>query len=100
VKLNQPDWGDGSHAVAFNVDLRQPDLSLHLILNAYWEKLEFELPQAANGKPCRWRRWIDTALDSPDDIVEWSSAPAVTGTSYAVQPRSVVALLAPMSANS
>jgi glycogen operon protein len=100
VKLNQPDWGDRSHAVAFSLDLRQPDLRLHLILNAYWEKLEFELPRATKGERCTWRRWIDTALDSPDDIVEWSSAPAVTGESYWVHPRSVVALLAPRSSGS
>ena len=32
-----------------------------------------------------WRRWIDTALDSPDDIVPWQEAPAVPGQLYRVE---------------
>jgi glycogen operon protein len=86
--------------MAFNVEVRQADLWLHLMLNAFWEKLDFELPRCANGHPCTWRRWIDTALDSPNDIAEWSSAPAVPGASYSVQPRSVVALVATVPAKS
>ena len=45
VKLNQPDWGDASHSVAFGVGAaRRRSCSFHLILNAYWEPLDFELP--------------------------------------------------------
>ena len=39
---------------------------LHGIFNAYWEPLAFELPPPSNGQS--WRRCIDTALPSPDDI--------------------------------
>jgi isoamylase len=39
-----------------------------------------------------WRRCIDTALDSPDDICPWESAPVVRQATYEVQPRSVVVL--------
>ena len=39
-----------------------------------------------------WRRWIDTALDSPHDIVPWQTAPTVPGDSYRVEARSVVML--------
>jgi hypothetical protein len=41
-----------------------------------------------------WRRWIDTFLDSPHDIVDWERAPLVPGRSYRVEPRSVVVLFA------
>jgi hypothetical protein len=41
-----------------------------MILNAYWEPLEFELPQTGKHGAGPWRRWIDTALDSPYDIVD------------------------------
>jgi glycogen operon protein len=41
-----------------------------------------------------WRRWIDTSLPSPQDIVEWQTAPPVTGATYRAGPRSVVALSA------
>jgi isoamylase len=44
-----------------------------------------------------WRRWIDTALPSPDDVCPWDSAPVVRQGSYDVQPRSVVLLLLPLA---
>jgi glycogen operon protein len=90
VKLHQPDWGDASHSVAFGVEHRQEGLLVHIILNAYWEPLTFELP--APGAGSSWRRWIDTGLDSPDDIVPWMTAPKVPGAAYRAQPRSVVML--------
>jgi glycogen operon protein len=93
VKLNQPDWGENSHAVAFSVALRKERVRMHMILNAYRETLNFELPPVETAKDS-WRRWIDTALDSPYDISEWRSAPAVPGQTYPAQPRSVVVLWA------
>jgi isoamylase len=90
VKLNQPDWGDGSHSVAFGAELRTEGLHFHLLLNAYWEPLDFELPTPASGG--RWRRWIDTGLDSPEDIVPRKTAPPVPGDAYRAAARSVVML--------
>ena len=46
----------------------------HLILNAYWEALDFELPPT--GERGAWRRWIDTGYAAPGDIVEWRLRPA------------------------
>src|SRR5581483_6982515 len=73
VKLNQPDWGDHSHSLAFSAELRQEGLLFHLILNSFWQPLDFELPKLTTGGS--WRRWIDTALDSPNDIVPWDEEP-------------------------
>jgi glycogen operon protein len=92
VKLHQPDWGDHSHSVALTAELRREALLFHLILNAYWEPLDFELPLLSDGNP--WRRWIDTALESPDDIVPWQSAASVSGNTYRAEARSVVMLYA------
>jgi glycogen operon protein len=89
VRLGRPDWGDGSHSIALTARLHEGGLVFHLILNAYWEPLEFELPA---GVP--WRRWIDTALDSPDDIVPWEAAAPVPAGAYPAGARSVVVLLA------
>ena len=80
VKLNQPDWSP-SHSLAFSAELPTQGLSLHLILNAYWEPLDFELPPVTNGGDT-WRRWIDTALDPPHEIVEWNAAPPVPDRTY------------------
>jgi isoamylase len=91
VRLGKPDWSVSSHSLAYSVFCADRHLIFYVILNAYWESLEFELP-ANNGNP--WHRWIDTGLDSPQDIAEWLSAPPVAGLIYRAAPRSVVALYA------
>ena len=35
--------------MAFTAEIRKEELLLHLILNAYWEPLDFELPPVDNG---------------------------------------------------
>jgi glycogen operon protein len=89
IKLGQPDWGDNSHSVGFSAEIRQEAVLCYFILNAYWEPLEFELPKLEGGK---WRRWIDPALESPDDIVPWEDAHVVDGNKYRATDRSVVVL--------
>ena len=92
TKLGQPDWGPNSHSIAFTAGIEKQGLLFHMILNAYWEPLDFELPPVDNRRKKPWRRWIDTSLDSPNDIVEWQTSPEVAGRTYLVQPRSVVVL--------
>jgi isoamylase len=97
IKLNQPDWGDGSHSIAFSAELPEDRIVFHLILNAYWEPLEFELPPVGNGRANPWRRWIDTGLASPNEIMEWQMAPETEGFSYRSKARSVVVLFAELA---
>jgi glycogen operon protein len=92
VKLGAPDWSNDSHAFAFEAELRDERLGVFLILNAYWEPLEFELPVPENAVG-PWCRWIDTALASPQDIVPWQTAPAVSARMYRAGARSVVMLV-------
>src|SRR5262249_3150150 len=99
VRLGQADWSDSSHSLAFSAEDPYEKLCIHVILNAYWEPLNFELSSAANGRGA-WRRWIDTSLDSPDDIVEWHVAPPIPGGEYLAGPRSVVVLYADAAAAS
>ncbi len=49
TKLDQPDWGDNSQSVALTGEIRKEGLFFHLILNAYWQPLEFELPKLEGG---------------------------------------------------
>ncbi|HEY7120892.1 MAG TPA: glycogen debranching protein GlgX [Tepidisphaeraceae bacterium] len=91
VKLDRPDWGDASHAIAFNADMPANKMSIYLMLNAWSQPLEFELPPSGDAG-LRWRRWIDTALDSPQDIVPWETAPEIEGNTYRAAARSVVML--------
>jgi glycogen operon protein len=91
VKLGRPDWSPNSHSLAF--EARGPmGLHIYAILNAYWEPLEFELPPVGADRAGPWHKWIDTFLDSPDDIVHVSAAPGLTGRSYRAGARSVVIL--------
>jgi isoamylase len=93
VKLNAPDWGHESHTLAATVRLLGYPLLLHIIINAYWEALEFELPSLGESHES-WRRSVDTYLDPPDDICSWADSEVVRGSTCRVQPRSVVLLLA------
>jgi glycogen operon protein len=92
VKPYQPDWSDHSHSLALSAEIRQERLLVYLILNAYWEPLNFELPLLENSAYNKWHRWIDTYLDSPEDIVNWKAAATITAHIYTVGPRSVVVL--------
>ena len=91
VRIGKPDWRVSSHSLASSVMCRDHNLLFYVILNAYWEPLEFELPVINNVS---WHRWIDTSLDSPHDIAEWLNAPVFVGSMYQAAPRSVVALYA------
>ena len=94
VKLYQPDWGDDSHSLALFAEIRRQKMYFYLILNAFWEPLEFELPPVGDAYKGLWRRWIDTSLDAPQDIVEWQSALPVSSATYRAGPRSTVMLFA------
>jgi isoamylase len=92
IKLNQPDWSDESHSLALFGEIRSQETYFYLILNAFWETLNFELPSIGSESKSFWRRWIDTTLDSPEDIVEWESAPLISSSIYCAGPRSAVML--------
>ena len=91
VELNQPYWGEGSHALAY--ELISPDGAEHLYvaLNAYWEPLEFALPPLPQGKT--WRRLIDTAIESPNDINSAPTPLAAGQGSYRCEARSSIVLM-------
>jgi glycogen operon protein len=92
VKLGHPDWADYSHSLAFTLRSLHTRFLVHVMMNAYWEALEFELPPLHRAERSSWRRCIDTAMKSPDDIAEWRSAPRHAGGNCLVQPRSLVLL--------
>jgi glycogen operon protein len=92
VELGRPDWSEGSHSLAVTLRSLRARFLLHVMFNAYWEPLVFELPAVPAGGREAWRRCIDTALQTPDDICPWQEGSVVTQPKYAVQPRSVVLL--------
>jgi glycogen operon protein len=94
VKPEQPDWRPCSRSLAFSAEIQREGILIYAILNAYWESLDFELPVPGLPQEPAWRRWIDTALDSPRDIVPWQAAEPFSGHTYQAGARSVVLLLA------
>lgn len=94
TRLNQPDWSDTSHHIAFTTKLANDNLLVHLIFNASWDALTFELPPQSEGKDIHWQRWIDTALDSPQDIVDWQEAALIPGSHYRMESRSLAVFFA------
>jgi glycogen operon protein len=91
VRLHEPDWSYDSHTLAMTAELAGGTHAVHLIVNAYWEPLEFAVPRPPIAA-ATWRLLVDTWRDAPDDVHGWSLAPAVDAPSYAVQPRTVVLL--------
>jgi glycogen operon protein len=99
VRLHQPDWREVSHTLAFTAPSPEGGLVLHAMLSAYWEPLDFELPPVPGGSAPgesgerSWRRWIDTSLDAPGDIVALEEAPPMSAASYRVGAHAVVVLV-------
>ncbi|MCD6301945.1 MAG: glycogen debranching enzyme, partial [Anaerolineae bacterium] len=89
VQAGKPDWGDHSQSLAVHYHAVPGDSDIYVAANAYHCALSFELPGGF-----RWHRVVDTALGSPNDIVEEGHAPLVESARYCVRPRSVVVLVA------
>ena len=90
-RLRQPDWSDDSRCVAFSLCHPPSGERLHIIFNAYWEALEFELPPLKLGDS--WHRIVDTSLAAPDDIAEPATSQKIYEDRYLVSPRSSVVLM-------
>jgi glycogen operon protein len=100
VRLGAPEWGDDSHALAYELlhvnheNHENDDKSVehvHVMLNAYWEPLEFELPATGAGRV--WQRMVDTGLESPLDFCDPPVPLAAGGAKYTCQSRSTVVLV-------
>ena len=91
VRLNQPDWSNHSHSIAFTVRSLSGEMETHYLINAYHELLIFELPVLDSG--IHWKRWIDTSMESPEDICHRDQAPAVKSPVYHVPAHTIVVLI-------
>ena len=86
------DLSQDSHSLAFCLHgASQEDDDIYVMINAYWQELQFQIQE---GAPEDWLRIVDTALPAGEDFCE--SGTALQGT-YSVAPRSVVILLRPDS---
>jgi len=91
VKVHEPDWGHYSRTLSYSLKNPRYDKWLYVMVNAYWEHLNFEIPKPKGGRP--WKRIINTAASSPEDIVAFEEATAVHGEKIYANARSVVLLM-------
>jgi glycogen operon protein len=92
VEIGKPDWGSNSHSLALSLHNLAGTQVRYVAINAYWKPLEFALPPVADGASGGWLRFMDTYLPSQGDIVEGAKGSRVGGSSYRVNPRSIVLL--------
>jgi len=92
IKLHQPDWSYYSHTLAYSLSHPEAGENLHIMLNTYWEALNFELPEPEAGK-C-WYRIIDTSQSLPENVCELDATSALKANEYKVAGRSCVVLMA------
>ncbi|MCA9102380.1 MAG: glycogen debranching protein GlgX [Planctomycetales bacterium] len=91
VQLENPDWGDDSHTLAYELRHRPSGEHLHVMLNAFWKPLDFALPATADGR--RWHRLVDTSLAAPEDFPETAAPIDGQLSRYTCQPRCSVVLV-------
>jgi glycogen operon protein len=91
TKLGQPDWSAHSHALAFTMFHPAAAEKVHMMINAYWEQLEFEVPSPSEGR--RWVQVVNTGHEAPDDFHEPGQAPAFEQQVSTLLPRSVSVLM-------
>ena len=92
IRLHESDRSPDSHSLAATAVSLTGARVFHLMFNAYWEALSFELPRLPDEFAGSWRRLMDTAIPSPGDICGENKAVLVEEPTYLAQPRSVVLL--------
>jgi len=91
TKLDHPGWSDeNSRVLAYTLAGFEEEPDLHVMINMYWDALEFALPEI-EGRT--WFKVLDTAAEPPHDFEEPSAAVRVDGAACTVQGRSIVVLV-------
>ncbi len=98
VAPGKPDLAFHSRSLALSASNLSGDPLMYFALNAYWEPLQFQLPEVPVWATSGWRRVLDTSLPPPQDIVPPSEALPITASTYEVGPRSIVVMFATRTA--
>ena len=90
-RLLSPGWNDpDARALAFTLAGVEQEADIHVMMNMYWQPLEFELP-SVTGRG--WFRAVDTALLQPNDFSDPGTEVSISGSIYLVSARSVVVVV-------
>jgi glycogen operon protein len=102
VEPHKPDFGPNARHLAFSLDGRftgrdgdpdyRPDHDFYAAMNVTPGPLTFTVPPSPTGR--RWRKLIDTAAESPADLLpENGGAPVPAGMRLTVPPFGTVVLM-------
>jgi isoamylase len=87
------DFSPNSHALAYFLrGSSVGDSDLYVMINGDWDDLPFAIQE---GRKEEWRRIVDTALPSPQDIVEQRAGVPLSSLQVLAKARSVVILERP-----
>ncbi len=91
TKLNNPGWNDpDARTLSFTLAGFDGDSDIHVMMNMYWDDLEFEVPEI---KERRWFNKIDTNKQTPCDFLESANETLVSDKKVTVAGRSIVVLI-------
>ncbi|PSW19047.1 glycogen debranching enzyme GlgX [Photobacterium sanctipauli] len=91
LQPDQPDWSEDSHSLALTVNHPITQDELYVICNAYWDPLEFTLPDRRNSE---WHLLVNTAKSSPYDIYLPDEAPIYPHDTILATGRSMIVMVA------
>jgi len=96
IELNQPDWGEDSHVIAFMIDgakgetgAEKDDNNLYLAINGHWNEHHFQLPPNQKGK--KWYVSVNTGLKKSHFTKGFEKS--LGKQTLRVHPRSIVILI-------
>ena len=98
VRLGAPDLSADSHSLAVTVRGPGGASLFHVDVQRLLGTADLRTPLPGPQGPRRWRRWIDTYRDAPEDISD-DLGPSAEGPGYTVHARSLVVLSAALGAS-
>lgn len=85
TKINEADWSKNSHALAFEYHMPSRKERLLVLMNMYWEDLDFEIVEPIYGK---WNLQVDTSQDNSNTCKLFDNQDLII-----VENRSIIVLI-------
>jgi len=91
TELNKPDWSENSRSLAFTLFHPEANETIHVIVNAFWKKLKFQIPVLEKRK---WYKIVDTSAASPHDFNTLGQGAIINRKMLHIMDRSILVLMA------
>ncbi|MCG8309883.1 MAG: glycogen debranching protein GlgX [Cytophagales bacterium] len=91
VHLNKPDWSENSRSLAFTLFHPAANEIIHVIVNAYWKKLKFQIPKLVEKK---WYKIVDTSEVAGKDFSALGKGATIDQRKIQVPDRSIIVMMA------